>query len=39
MASLYLQDADFTLWQGDVLDCLRQMPDEVVDCAITSPPY
>src|SRR5690606_12557032 len=25
--------------QGDVLDTLRQIPDEYVDCIITSPPY
>jgi len=24
---------------GDALDILKQIPDEFVDCAITSPPY
>jgi DNA modification methylase len=25
--------------QGDVLDRLREMPDESVQCVVTSPPY
>jgi len=25
--------------QGNVLEVLRQMPDEFVDCIVTSPPY
>ena len=35
----YLQDADFTLYQGDALDVLRGLPDESVHCVVTSPPY
>jgi predicted methyltransferase len=35
----FLRDPDVTLWQGDVLDVLRDMPDESVDCVVTSPPY
>ena len=35
----YLQDADVTIWQGDVLDVLRTMPDESVHMACTSPPF
>lgn len=35
----YVQDADFTLWNGDALDVLRAFPDESVDCAATSPPF
>ena len=35
----YLQDADFTLYQGDVLDVLRELPDESAHCCVTSPPY
>lgn len=27
------------LWHGDVLDCLRMLPDNSVHCCITSPPY
>lgn len=38
-ARIYLQDPDVTLWQGDVRDALRQMPDESVHAVITSPPY
>lgn len=38
MAEVYLSDPDVTLWQGDVLETLRQMPDESVDCVVTSPP-
>lgn len=25
--------------QGDCLDILKQIPDEFVDCIVTSPPY
>jgi len=28
-----------TVYQGDVLDVLRDLPDESVDCVVTSPPY
>lgn len=28
-----------TVYQGHVLDVLREMPDESVDCCVTSPPY
>jgi DNA modification methylase len=35
----YLRDADVTLYQGDVLDVLRELSDESVDCCVTSPPY
>ena len=28
-----------TILQGDVLDKLREIPDESIDCVITSPPY
>ena len=38
-ATIYLQDPDFTLWNGDVMDCLRQMPNESVHMVVTSPPY
>ena len=27
------------LYQGDVIDVLKQLPDESVQCCITSPPY
>ena len=28
-----------TLYEGDALEVLREMPDESVDCVVTSPPY
>ncbi|HSE45419.1 MAG TPA: site-specific DNA-methyltransferase [Gemmatimonadales bacterium] len=36
---IYVQDSDFTLHVGDVRDVLRDLPDESVDCVVTSPPY
>ena len=35
----YLQDADLTLYCGDALEVLRELPDESVDCCVTDPPY
>lgn len=35
----WLQDADVTLYHGDALAVLRELPDESVDCCVTSPPY
>jgi site-specific DNA-methyltransferase (adenine-specific) len=35
----YLQDSDLTIYQGDALEVLRELPDESVDCCVTSPPY
>lgn len=35
----YLADPDVTLYQGDALEVLRELPDESVDCCATSPPY
>jgi DNA modification methylase len=35
----YLSDADFTLYHGDALEVLRELPSESVDCVVTSPPY
>lgn len=37
--SVYLDQGDVVLHQGDVLDVLRAMPEASVDCCITSPPY
>lgn len=37
--SLYLQDPDVTLYNGDCLEVLRTLPDDSVDCVVTSPPY
>lgn len=35
----YYQDNHITLYQGDALTVLRQMPGESVQCVVTSPPY
>lgn len=35
----YLQDPDLTLYNGDAVEVLRELPDESVDCCVTSPPY
>jgi adenine-specific DNA-methyltransferase len=32
-------DNDSTLYNGDCLELLKQMPDGVVDLVVTSPPY
>ena len=36
---IYLSDADFTLYNCDVLEGLAQLEDESVHCVVTSPPY
>lgn len=35
----YIDDPDFTLYLGDALEVLSELPDESVDCAATSPPF
>ena len=35
----YLQDADMTLYQGEALETLKQLPAGSVHCVVTSPPY
>lgn len=35
----YLSDPDVTLWHGDALEVLREMPDASVDLVATSPPF
>lgn len=37
--SVYLQDTDVTVHCGDVLDVLPTLPEDSVDCVVTSPPY
>lgn len=38
MAEVYIRDADFTLYVGDVLDVLGELPSDSVHCVVTSPP-
>jgi site-specific DNA-methyltransferase (cytosine-N4-specific) len=35
----YYADESVTLYHGDSLAVLREMPDQSVDCCVTSPPY
>jgi len=35
----WLSDPDMDLWVGDSLQVLRQLPDQSVNCCLTSPPY
>ena len=37
--SIYYQDESVTLHLGDALEVLRTLPDQSVDCCVTSPPY
>ena len=36
---IYLQDSDFTLYNGDALEVLRTLPDESVHMCVTRPPF
>lgn len=36
---IHTRDADFTLYQGDVLEELASLPGGSVHCVVTSPPY
>jgi DNA modification methylase len=35
----FVSDPDFTLYVGDALEVLRELPAESVHCALTSPPF
>src|SRR5690554_3826584 len=39
MTTPYYTDDHVTLWHGDALDVLRDMPNSSVDSCVTSPPY
>jgi DNA modification methylase len=39
MSQPFVDDSDFQLYVGDVLDVLKQLPDQHVNCIVTSPPY
>lgn len=38
-ATEYYRDPQVTLWLGDALDVLRELPSGSVNCVVTSPPY
>lgn len=35
----YLNDGDITVYQGDCIEVMRQMPENSVDAIVTDPPY
>jgi DNA modification methylase len=35
----FVSDPDFTLYHGNALDVLRELPDDLAHCIVTSPPY
>lgn len=37
--SKYFQTSNLTLYNGDALSVLQSLPDETIDCVVTSPPY
>lgn len=37
--SVHYSDSDVTLHHGDALEVARTLPDEAVNCIVTSPPY
>jgi DNA modification methylase len=37
--TVYLQDADLTVYHGDALETLRELPAESVHMCVTSPPF
>ena len=39
MRPVYYQDNHCTIYQGDTLAVLKRLPDECIDCVVTSPPY
>jgi DNA modification methylase len=34
-----IDDGDVRIWHGDVIECLRDMPDGIAQTCVTSPPY
>ena len=39
MVKPYYEDESVTLYHGDALAVVREMPNGSVDCIVTSPPY
>lgn len=35
----YYQKNNVTLYLGDCMEVMRELPDESVQCVVTSPPY
>ena len=35
----FFRNKQISLYLGDVLECLKQLPDNYIQCCITSPPY
>jgi site-specific DNA-methyltransferase (cytosine-N4-specific) len=35
----YYNDNSVTVYCGDVLEVLQTLPDESINCCVTSPPY
>jgi DNA modification methylase len=39
MSRPMIDDGDVRIWHGDVVECLREMPDGIAQTCVTSPPY
>ena len=39
LENAYYKDNDIAIYHGDALSVLRELPDNIVDCVVTSPPY
>ncbi len=39
MTTPHYQDSSITLWHGDCLEVMRELPDSSVDSVVTDPPY
>lgn len=37
--SIYYEDDSVVLHHGDCIEVMRTLPDQTVDCCVTSPPY
>ncbi len=37
--TLFIEDNMVTLYQGDCIEVLRELPERSVHCCVTSPPY
>lgn len=39
MINVYYENNDSKIYNGNCLEVLKQLPDESIDCVVTSPPY